>query len=203
VIVSAVISQTDNAADCRSTSKNRLRYMLIVCSTQICRLGSISMGQAINNDVVAVIDTWRGEGPVVGRSMPEPPELEAAREFEAARGSHCQYVGIPTWLAWPGAFCPFAARIFKLKSGGQPDDNRHAGNWNRRRWRHGLLWVVAEPLTIEQARKALQKVVPNFDQYLAESNREIIATRDLFRRVAPLTTKEWQPLCMRNSLSIS
>jgi C4-dicarboxylate-specific signal transduction histidine kinase len=42
------------------------------------------------------------------------------------------------------------------------------------------LWVVAEPLTIEQARKALQKAVPNFDQYLAESNIEIIASHDLF-----------------------
>jgi hypothetical protein len=42
------------------------------------------------------------------------------------------------------------------------------------------LWVVAEPLTIEQAKKALQKVVPNFDQYLAESNIEIIAASDLF-----------------------
>jgi signal transduction histidine kinase len=42
------------------------------------------------------------------------------------------------------------------------------------------LWVVAEPLTIEQAKKALQKAVPNFDQYLAESNIEIITSHDLF-----------------------
>src|SRR4029077_5609701 len=42
------------------------------------------------------------------------------------------------------------------------------------------LWVVAEPLTIEQAKKALQREVPNLDQYLAESNIEIIAASDLF-----------------------
>jgi signal transduction histidine kinase len=42
------------------------------------------------------------------------------------------------------------------------------------------LWVVAEPLTIEQAGNALKKVVPNFDQYLAASNIEIISANDLF-----------------------
>ena len=52
------------------------------------------------------------------------------------------------------------------------------------------LWIVAEPLTIEQARRALQEVVPDFDQYLAKSSIEIIASHDLFLRAAPLTINE-------------
>jgi len=42
------------------------------------------------------------------------------------------------------------------------------------------LWVVAEPLTIEGAKEALQEAVPDLDQYLAESRIEIITSGDLF-----------------------
>jgi signal transduction histidine kinase len=42
------------------------------------------------------------------------------------------------------------------------------------------LWVVAEPLTIEQAGQALQRVVPTFDRHFAESRIEIISSQDLF-----------------------
>jgi hypothetical protein len=36
------------------------------------------------------------------------------------------------------------------------------------------LWVVAEPLTIEEAVGALKSAVPNIDRYLAESRIEIV-----------------------------
>jgi C4-dicarboxylate-specific signal transduction histidine kinase len=42
------------------------------------------------------------------------------------------------------------------------------------------LWVVAEPLTIEGAKEALQEAVPDLDRYFAESRIEIITSRDLF-----------------------
>jgi PAS domain S-box-containing protein len=42
------------------------------------------------------------------------------------------------------------------------------------------LWVVAEPLTGEDARHALERAVPNFDRYLAEQSIEIVAARDWY-----------------------
>jgi PAS domain S-box-containing protein len=42
------------------------------------------------------------------------------------------------------------------------------------------LWVVAEPLTGEDARLALKRVVPNLDQYLADHSIEIVAARDWY-----------------------
>jgi signal transduction histidine kinase len=42
------------------------------------------------------------------------------------------------------------------------------------------LWIVAEPLTIEEARDALQDVVPDLDRYLADSSLEIVSARDWF-----------------------
>jgi len=42
------------------------------------------------------------------------------------------------------------------------------------------LWIVAEPLTIEQAREALQDAVPDLDRHLAERRIEIVSARDLF-----------------------
>ncbi|MCU1299716.1 MAG: sensory transduction histidine kinase, partial [Acidobacteriaceae bacterium] len=42
------------------------------------------------------------------------------------------------------------------------------------------LWVVAEPLTGEDARHALEQAVPALDQYLAEHSIEIIAARDWY-----------------------
>jgi C4-dicarboxylate-specific signal transduction histidine kinase len=42
------------------------------------------------------------------------------------------------------------------------------------------LWVVAEPLRVEDARHALRRVVPDFDQYLADQSIEIVAARDWY-----------------------
>jgi PAS domain S-box-containing protein len=42
------------------------------------------------------------------------------------------------------------------------------------------LWVVAEPLTGEDARQALERAIPNFDRYLAEQSIEIVAARDWY-----------------------
>jgi PAS domain S-box-containing protein len=42
------------------------------------------------------------------------------------------------------------------------------------------LWVVAEPLTAEDARHALKRVVPDLDQYLANQSIEIVAARDWY-----------------------
>ena len=42
------------------------------------------------------------------------------------------------------------------------------------------LWVVAEPLTGEDARHALKRAVPDLDQYLADHSIEIVAARDWY-----------------------
>jgi PAS domain S-box-containing protein len=42
------------------------------------------------------------------------------------------------------------------------------------------LWVVAEPLTGEDARHALERAVPDFDRYVAEQSMEIVAARDWY-----------------------
>jgi C4-dicarboxylate-specific signal transduction histidine kinase len=42
------------------------------------------------------------------------------------------------------------------------------------------LWIVAEPLTIEEARAALQNAVPDLDRYFAGSRLEIVPARDWF-----------------------
>jgi PAS domain S-box-containing protein len=42
------------------------------------------------------------------------------------------------------------------------------------------LWVVAEPLTREDARQALKRAVPELDQYLADCSIEIVAARDWY-----------------------
>src|SRR5712671_6039635 len=42
------------------------------------------------------------------------------------------------------------------------------------------LWVVAEPLSGEDARHALKRVVPDLDQYLADQSIEIVAARDWY-----------------------
>src|SRR5882672_8765770 len=42
------------------------------------------------------------------------------------------------------------------------------------------LWIVAEPLTIEEARAVLKNAVPDFDRYLAGSRLEIVPARDWF-----------------------
>jgi C4-dicarboxylate-specific signal transduction histidine kinase len=42
------------------------------------------------------------------------------------------------------------------------------------------LWVVAEPLTIEEAIEALKGAMPGIDRYLAESSIEIVSARDWY-----------------------
>src|SRR5712691_6133253 len=42
------------------------------------------------------------------------------------------------------------------------------------------LWIVAEPLTIAEARDALQDAVPDLDRHLADSRLELAAARDWF-----------------------
>ena len=42
------------------------------------------------------------------------------------------------------------------------------------------LWIVAEPLTIEEARDALKDEVPDLDQHLADSRLELASARDWF-----------------------
>jgi signal transduction histidine kinase/PAS domain-containing protein len=42
------------------------------------------------------------------------------------------------------------------------------------------LWVVAEPLTGEDARLALERAVPGFDQYLAHQSIEIVTAREWY-----------------------
>jgi C4-dicarboxylate-specific signal transduction histidine kinase len=42
------------------------------------------------------------------------------------------------------------------------------------------LWIVAEPLTIEEAIHALKDAVPDFDPYLADSGIEIVSARDWY-----------------------
>jgi C4-dicarboxylate-specific signal transduction histidine kinase len=42
------------------------------------------------------------------------------------------------------------------------------------------LWVVAEPLTVEDAKRALQRAVPDFNRYFADQSIEIVAARDWY-----------------------
>ena len=42
------------------------------------------------------------------------------------------------------------------------------------------LWIVAEPLTIEEARDALKDAVPDLHRYLADSRLEIVSASDWF-----------------------
>jgi PAS domain S-box-containing protein len=42
------------------------------------------------------------------------------------------------------------------------------------------LWVVAEPLAVEAATRALAQAVPDFDRYLSDHSIEIVAARDWY-----------------------
>src|SRR6202162_6055620 len=42
------------------------------------------------------------------------------------------------------------------------------------------LWVVAEPLAVEEATRALEQVVPDLDRYLSGHSIEIVAARDWY-----------------------
>jgi PAS domain S-box-containing protein len=42
------------------------------------------------------------------------------------------------------------------------------------------LWVVAEPLAVEEATRALKRAVPDLDRYLSDHSIEIVAARDWY-----------------------
>jgi MEDS: MEthanogen/methylotroph, DcmR Sensory domain len=42
------------------------------------------------------------------------------------------------------------------------------------------LWIVAEPLTVEEATVALKDTIPDFGRYLADSSIEIVSARDWY-----------------------
>src|ERR1700760_2362400 len=42
------------------------------------------------------------------------------------------------------------------------------------------LWVVAEPLTVETAKRARRQAAPDFDRYFAEDSIEIVAAEDWY-----------------------
>ena len=77
-------------------------------------------------------------------------------------------------VAWGAHFCLFYdtkedlldALISYCKSGLENDEY--------------CLWVVTEPLTVEEATVALKEAVPNFDRYLAEPRIEILSANDFF-----------------------
>ena len=77
-------------------------------------------------------------------------------------------------VAWGAHFCFFYETrqdlvdtlISYCKSGLQSDEY--------------CLWIVAEPLTVDDARDALKNAVPGLDRYLADSRLEIASARDWF-----------------------
>lgn len=52
------------------------------------------------------------------------------------------------------------------------------------------LWVVTEPLTVEEATVALREAVPDFDSYLAEPRVEILSANDFFLQGGKFDRKE-------------
>ena len=42
------------------------------------------------------------------------------------------------------------------------------------------LWVIAEPLAVEEAIRALQRAVPDLERYLSDRSMEIVAARDWY-----------------------
>jgi len=42
------------------------------------------------------------------------------------------------------------------------------------------MWIVAEPLTVDEAKSALEAAVPDLDRHLAESRLELVSARDWF-----------------------
>src|ERR1043166_7151650 len=42
------------------------------------------------------------------------------------------------------------------------------------------LWIVADPVTVAEARDALQAAMPDLDQYLADARLEIVSAHDFF-----------------------
>ncbi len=100
-----------------------------------------------------------------------PPSL-----IEAARGTETRKTGIDVigGMPWGTHFCLFYETKEDLlhtltsycKAGLESEEF--------------CLWVVAEPLTIEEAINALKDVVPDLDRYLADSSIEIVSASDWY-----------------------
>ena len=77
-------------------------------------------------------------------------------------------------VAWGAHFCLFyetkedllEALISYCKSGLESDEY--------------CLWIVAEPITVEEARDALKDAVPDLNRHIAASRLEIVSARDFF-----------------------
>src|ERR1700688_3536389 len=65
------------------------------------------------------------------------------------------------------------------------------------------LWVVAPPVTVEDARQALKGAVPDFDQYIADSSIEIVSAHDWYLHDGSFDLKRviagWNQKLMRAS----
>src|SRR6266480_6756195 len=63
------------------------------------------------------------------------------------------------------------------------------------------LWVVADPLTIEEAMGALKRAAPDLDRYVADSSIEIVSARDWYLQGGTFDLKRvtagWQEILAR------
>src|SRR5260370_1948992 len=106
----------------------------------------------------------------IGNTL-RPPSL-----IEAAQGTETRKTGIDVigGMPWGTHFCLFHETKEDLlptltsycKAGLESEEF--------------CLWVVAEPLTIEEAINALKDAVPDLDRYLADSSIEIVSAGDWY-----------------------
>jgi signal transduction histidine kinase len=104
-------------------------------------------------------------------SIPRPPS-----PFDEARATETRKTGIDVVgdIPWGAHFCLFYETkedlldtlISYCKAGLESEEF--------------CLWVVADPVTVEDAINALKTVVPDIDRYLADSSLEIISARDWY-----------------------
>jgi C4-dicarboxylate-specific signal transduction histidine kinase len=105
------------------------------------------------------------------RSIPRPPSpIDVARATETRRTGIDVLGDIP----WGAHFCLFYETkedlldtlIAYCKAGLESEEF--------------CLWVVADPVTVEDATNALKNVVPDIDRHLADSSLEIVSARDWY-----------------------
>jgi hypothetical protein len=65
------------------------------------------------------------------------------------------------------------------------------------------MWIVAEPLRIEEARAVLKDAVPKLDQYLADSRLEIVSARDWFLKGGNFDSKRLTDSWYENLAGVS
>src|ERR1700722_1705257 len=105
-------------------------------------------------------------------AQPERRKLEVTPMTTEMRKTGVDVVG--DMVAWGAHFCLFYETkedlldtlISYCKSGLEREEY--------------CLWIVAEPLMIEEARDALRDAVPDLDRYLADSRLEIASAHDWF-----------------------